>query len=125
MIRRPPRSTLFPYTTLFRSPSDTAVIVAVPGVTPVTRPVESTTATLGSLLVQVTVPPLRVSPAESRSIGWNGHDPSIGSVAVSGRTAPEATRRRESTRTLAVPASPHAFLLPVTRNPPPAVSAVK
>src|SRR2546422_1980383 len=49
MIRRPPRSTLFPYTTLFRS--------------------------LGSLLVQVTVPPLRVSPAESRSIAWNGQTP--------------------------------------------------
>src|SRR5256885_11659407 len=32
MIRRPPRSTLFPYTTLFRSPSEPAVMVtsAVP-----------------------------------------------------------------------------------------------
>src|SRR5256886_7629864 len=29
MIRRPPRSTLFPYTTLFRSPSPTAVEVGV------------------------------------------------------------------------------------------------
>src|SRR2546422_1098208 len=29
MIRRPPRSTLFPYTTLFRSPSGTLLIVAV------------------------------------------------------------------------------------------------
>src|SRR5437588_9618238 len=27
MIRRPPRSTLFPYTTLFRSPSDTLTLV--------------------------------------------------------------------------------------------------
>src|SRR2546423_7465319 len=27
MIRRPPRSTLFPYTTLFRSPGRTAVVV--------------------------------------------------------------------------------------------------
>src|SRR5260370_26063905 len=27
MIRRPPRSTLFPYTTLFRSPEDDAVLV--------------------------------------------------------------------------------------------------
>src|SRR5256885_9651240 len=27
MIRRPPRSTLFPYTTLFRSPEDLAAIV--------------------------------------------------------------------------------------------------
>src|SRR3712207_7792293 len=29
MIRRPPRSTLFPYTTLFRSPSATPVCVRV------------------------------------------------------------------------------------------------
>src|SRR3712207_8987629 len=28
MIRRPPRSTLFPYTTLFRSPSASSVVVA-------------------------------------------------------------------------------------------------
>src|SRR2546422_7789300 len=28
MIRRPPRSTLFPYTTLFRSPAETAAAVA-------------------------------------------------------------------------------------------------
>src|SRR5256885_9048438 len=28
MIRRPPRSTLFPYTTLFRSPLATAVVTA-------------------------------------------------------------------------------------------------
>src|SRR3712207_8137152 len=28
MIRRPPRSTLFPYTTLFRSPRDVGVVVA-------------------------------------------------------------------------------------------------
>src|SRR5256885_2393614 len=27
MIRRPPRSTLFPYTTLFRSPSSVAVVL--------------------------------------------------------------------------------------------------
>src|SRR3712207_7328321 len=32
MIRRPPRSTLFPYTTLFRSPSCGACINAGPGV---------------------------------------------------------------------------------------------
>src|SRR2546430_4551136 len=29
MIRRPPRSTLFPYTTLFRSPAETAPYVAL------------------------------------------------------------------------------------------------
>src|SRR3712207_8077632 len=31
MIRRPPRSTLFPYTTLFRSKADGDGITAVPG----------------------------------------------------------------------------------------------
>src|SRR2546429_5575644 len=30
MIRRPPRSTLFPYTTLFRSASSTAVLIRLP-----------------------------------------------------------------------------------------------
>src|SRR5258708_25533980 len=36
MIRRPPRSTLFPYTTLFRSPSSsrTAVATLLGGLTP-------------------------------------------------------------------------------------------
>src|SRR5471030_3466293 len=32
MIRRPPRSTLFPYTTLFRSPTDRRVVVVGAGV---------------------------------------------------------------------------------------------
>src|SRR5436853_4236897 len=32
MIRRPPRSTLFPYTTLFRSPGDCAVEIDVDAV---------------------------------------------------------------------------------------------
>src|SRR2546426_7176544 len=31
MIRRPPRSTLFPYTTLFRSPESSAPISRAPG----------------------------------------------------------------------------------------------
>src|SRR3712207_7809098 len=31
MIRRPPRSTLFPYTTLFRSPPEAVVVAAGPG----------------------------------------------------------------------------------------------
>src|SRR5258708_23565697 len=30
MIRRPPRSTLFPYTTLFRSPVDLVAVLALP-----------------------------------------------------------------------------------------------
>src|SRR5256885_7623792 len=34
MIRRPPRSTLFPYTTLFRSPPDVEQVVAQAGFVP-------------------------------------------------------------------------------------------
>src|SRR5260370_19024085 len=34
MIRRPPRSTLFPYTTLFRSPSPTVTMTPLPSPTP-------------------------------------------------------------------------------------------
>src|SRR5258705_9181905 len=34
MIRRPPRSTLFPYTTLFRSPGDMVTTLAVAAFTP-------------------------------------------------------------------------------------------
>src|SRR3989441_9699648 len=34
MIRRPPRSTLFPYTTLFRSQAPTLLAVAQPGEAP-------------------------------------------------------------------------------------------
>src|SRR2546430_7599729 len=33
MIRRPPRSTLFPYTTLFRSEADLIRAIGVPGLT--------------------------------------------------------------------------------------------
>src|SRR3712207_8456960 len=38
MIRRPPRSTLFPYTTLFRSPGPTATAVNGPVVLPTDAP---------------------------------------------------------------------------------------
>src|SRR3712207_9420311 len=31
MIRRPPRSTLFPYTTLFRSPQEQDLVLLLPG----------------------------------------------------------------------------------------------
>src|SRR5690349_24182342 len=37
MIRRPPRSTLFPYTTLFRSTRDAAPVTPAPTVTSVTH----------------------------------------------------------------------------------------
>jgi len=38
MIRRPPRSTLFPYTTLFRSVKNGKVVKVVQGATHVVRP---------------------------------------------------------------------------------------
>src|SRR2546426_1725758 len=39
MIRRPPRSTLFPYTTLFRSPTPVSLTYGPAGSPPVTRAV--------------------------------------------------------------------------------------
>src|SRR3712207_8102415 len=53
MIRRPPRSTLFPYTTLFRSP-------------PATRPISPTTACAGTRPWSSTAPPATCSTPPSR-----------------------------------------------------------
>src|SRR2546430_3654104 len=49
MIRRPPRSTLFPYTTLFRSPSMADPVISPPEVTP-TSPLEHSRRQLEALL---------------------------------------------------------------------------
>src|SRR2546430_7587636 len=49
MIRRPPRSTLFPYTTLFRSPSMADPVISPPEVTP-TPPLEHSRRQLEALL---------------------------------------------------------------------------
>src|SRR3989449_8245171 len=55
MIRRPPRSTLFPYTTLFRSPPQIGVrIVGGPGPAQVLEPLE--------LLLRPAQPPERYQP---------------------------------------------------------------
>src|SRR2546427_6775894 len=44
MIRRPPRSTLFPYTTLFRSIAAIPLLLVVTGLVPVRLPPPETTA---------------------------------------------------------------------------------
>jgi hypothetical protein len=49
-------------------PSLVAVMVAEPGTTPVTWPLELTVATLVLLLVHDTVRPVNVLPAESRGV---------------------------------------------------------
>src|SRR3712207_7470715 len=45
MIRRPPRSTLFPYTTLFRSPPSSAGVCAAADKAPQARTIEKRKAT--------------------------------------------------------------------------------
>src|SRR5256885_8709972 len=65
MIRRPPRSTLFPYTTLFRSDTLAVLLIVPPSLGAVTTIViagAAPTARLGR--VQVTMPPpyLQVHP---------------------------------------------------------------
>src|SRR2546430_9532630 len=58
MIRRPPRSTLFPYTTLFRSgPVLLRIVLAAPAaVPPTTTPGESSTVTPAPPLPSAAVP---------------------------------------------------------------------
>src|SRR2546422_4076659 len=75
MIRRPPRSTLFPYTTLFRSPVGPAVH--------------------GRDLLQ----PVHVEPVQLAAVD---HDAgvSVGGVAAERPTEPEAGRSEEHTSEL-------------------------
>src|SRR2546428_8177310 len=55
MIRRPPRSTLFPYTTLFRSKGAIAVIVALAAAGAYWRFVHLTPAQVGERITKVAV----------------------------------------------------------------------
>src|SRR3989449_8429939 len=97
MIRRPPRSTLFPYTTLFRSlavplcPSDVAVIVAAPATTAVTRPLAFTVATAVLLLDQLMVRPESGLPFASFGVAVSGTVCPTGTLADAGATATDAT----------------------------------
>src|SRR3989454_6897053 len=60
MIRRPPRSTLFPYTTLFRSPGGIAVSAATSSVT-----------TGGTDLITATVQDLHGAPVTEAVVAWS------------------------------------------------------
>src|SRR2546422_2966744 len=63
MIRRPPRSTLFPYTTLFRSGADLMRAVALAGLLLVTA----------SLAAQTPPPPLKLSGWAEASYIYSRH----------------------------------------------------
>src|SRR2546430_17205809 len=62
MIRRPPRSTLFPYTTLFRSQGGAARVVAVRGDALPIGAVAEQTELLGEVLASGALPDLRENP---------------------------------------------------------------
>src|ERR1017187_3319602 len=75
MIRRPPRSTLFPYTTLFRSHDEHGVLLEAEAAPPADRWVTALARSLpsdGGDLPPAAAPPLRI---ESRSLprGNAGH----------------------------------------------------
>src|SRR2546427_2645739 len=117
MIRRPPRSTLFPYTTLFRSivaeagvtatvatgtdvtaiaavplcPSLVAVMTAEPAARPVTSPLLLTDATDGVALDQLTARPDSVLPLASLSVAASCCVWPTWIVAEAGVRATEAT----------------------------------
>lgn len=67
-------------------PSLVAVIVAVPGATPVTTPAADTVATDVALLVQVTTRPVRMFPAASRVVAPNVTLCPAATLAVPGAT---------------------------------------
>src|SRR3712207_9121731 len=73
MIRRPPRSTLFPYTTLFRSELAVAVGVVRPGRLP--RPggaAEHAEPVVGGPVPVVPPAPAEVVPRPLRAARWGG-----------------------------------------------------
>src|SRR2546427_3550465 len=75
MIRRPPRSTLFPYTTLFRSVPVASVTVSPPSASIATGATVQLTATTkdagGNVLT-------------GRAISWGGSNTTVASVSASG-----------------------------------------
>src|SRR5205807_228751 len=72
-------------------PSLVAVIVAEPGATPVTWPLELTAATLVLPLIHVTVRPVSVPPAESFGVAVSCSVCPTRTVAVAGEIVTEAT----------------------------------
>ena len=79
MIRRPPRSTLFPYTTLFRSVKATSVA----------DPTKSATATVTlNPLVNVTVTPASVSLTQSQTQAFSATVTNTGNTAVTWSLSP-------------------------------------
>src|SRR5439155_1472914 len=72
-------------------PSLVAVIVADPAVTPATRPLPLTVATLGLPLVHVTIRPVSVPPAESLGVAASCSVCPTVRLAVAGEIATEAT----------------------------------
>src|SRR6266568_8702445 len=100
MIRRPPRSTLFPYTTLFRSAAaaGTANVTATSegksatAAITVTIPVASLTVspTAATIVVggtqQLTATPLDANgnPLSGRTITWSSDAPSVATVNANG-----------------------------------------
>jgi len=63
--------TIFSVAVELVTPSDVAVMLVVPGATPVARPNESMVATLVALLDHAKTPPLRMVPLESFTVAVN------------------------------------------------------
>src|SRR3989441_6911728 len=114
MIRRPPRSTLFPYTTLFRSVHPVHVV--------------RDPATLGSRRREVVHgrgarlrslrPDLRLGGGLRQSEGASTA-PSDPPYRLASRRAPPSLRARRSARTTRITDSPRGALPPASPPPPP------
>src|SRR2546422_6346502 len=76
MIRRPPRSTLFPYTTLFRSPIPVARVAVAP----------PTASIVVGATVQLSATPQDAvgNPLTGRTITWQSGNAAVASVDANG-----------------------------------------
>src|SRR2546430_10899637 len=88
MIRRPPRSTLFPYTTLFRSPRACAEITPPPSSVTVTVPLSSgdrKSTRLNSSHSQISYAVFCLKKKNSHPLGTAGNHPPAHHTGVPAR----------------------------------------
>src|SRR5256886_2381542 len=108
MIRHPPRSTLFPYTTLFRSPP----------------PVQAPAPARPTVTLQAS--PSSINKGESATLSWNSTDatelsiaPDVGAVTAQGSTKVTPSDSMTYTITATGPGGSASATATVTVNAPP------
>src|SRR2546430_11303115 len=108
MIRRPPRSTLFPYTTLFRSVDHGVDQLLDFGLQLVAHGCTSQTATVPEIPLRANWPSVGSAQQNHGSVSRGGRVPPGGSPKSAGRGAPPAASAGPRHPVYVAPASPGA-----------------